>query len=108
MPDEEAAVLLDSSTDNLAHLRNKLSDAEALELLPDMILRLSLLLGIYEAIARIAPDGPSRFVYVAFREARHSVYDGRTVIEYLMHSESLDSWYTARSHLRSLEAGFIG
>jgi len=108
MSDNEAAVLLNSAPDKLVHLRSQLSDAEALKFPQEMVERLSLLLGIYGAIARIAPDGPSRFVHVAFREAPSAAYDGRTLIEYLIHSESLDSWYAVLSHLRSLEAEFLG
>lgn len=108
MSQDEAAMPLGVAKEEVVSFQRQLASPEPVEVPPEIVERLSLLLGIYGAIANLAPDGPSRFINMAFREAAYSVYDGNTLIDSLCRSPSISHWYGARDQLRSLEAGCMG
>lgn len=100
---EVACLLGDISVQKFNALRRRIKNGDAVRLSEDIIERLSLLVGIFNYLVSIVPEGRLELAYSWFNRPNDNlIFGGLSIRQYLLDRSSIEGFYLV---LRYLENG---
>lgn len=101
--DDVGQLLGGISQKTLEGWQSRLSAGEAVEVSQDVIVRISLLLGIHKALSIITPSDHERLAYEWFQKPLDLIgLQGRSIREYVLEHGSIDGLYFVRRNLDAM------
>jgi hypothetical protein len=101
LTDEDVAKLLGGLPPHVyRELRDRVDAGQHIEVTEDVLLRVSLLLGISKGLQCIAPHERDELGYAWFNQPNTgSLFDGQSMKDFLLQAQTIESFYNARDYL---------